>query len=388
MSVLVISFDAVGDKAFEAMASDSRQYPAIARFRQEAHYQGDVKTVFLSNTYPVHATVSTGKLPKDHGIISNLLPPKKNGERPWAEMASGIKAKTIWEAAREKKLSTAAMLWPVTCGADIDYHMPEVHPQKGQNMLARSLRDGNALFQLAALLKHGGKLIKAVKGLAHGGGQPALDNFTTAVTCDMLKAKKPDLALVHLIAYDTLFHSAGSKGKELDSAKKALDTNLGRLLESSRYCDTVIVFSDHSQLDVHGNINLNAVYGSTAFFEQAGGSAFADKGAESLTADMEKQPWFGRYLTKEEMEESGYAGKALFGIAAKPGFFFSESSAACKGNHGYPADYEDYRVFYGVRGKNFAPGQEQAWLKKRLTDITAIIARELNLDMDILDEYR
>jgi len=384
MSVLVISFDALGGKVFESAALDSTNYPNIAKFKQEAFYQGGIQTVFVSNTYPVHTTVSTGKLPKDHGIISNLLPPKKNGERPWAQMAKYIKAKTIWEAAREKKLSTAAMLWPVTCGAKIDYHLPEVHPEKGQNMLLRSLRYGSVFFQIFALVKHGGKLIQALNGMMHGGGQPALDNFTTAVSRDMLKSKKPDLALVHLIAYDTLFHSVGSNGKEIGTALKAMDTNLGRLLESS-CCDTVIVFSDHSQLDVNETINLNAVYGG-AVFEQAGGSAFAANGAEAVTAGLEKQSWFGRYLTKDEMEESGYAGKAVFGIAAKPGFVFSESGTY-KGNHGYPADYENYDIFYSVRGKNFAPGQEQKWLKKRITDITAIIARELNLDMDILEEY-
>jgi len=384
MSVLVISFDSVGDKVFEAMAGDSAQYPNVARFKQEAYYQGGIRTVFVSNTYPVHTTVSTGKLPKDHGVISNLLPPKKNGERPWAQMANCIKAKTIWEAAREKKLATAAMLWPVTCGADIDYHMPEVHPEKGQNMLFRSLRYGSAAFQAAALLRHGRKIAKAVRSLAQCGGQPYLDDFTTSVACGMLRSKKPDLALVHLIAYDTLFHFAGSRGKETDMAKKAMDTNLGRLLESS-CCDTAVIFSDHSQLDVEESIDLNALYG-TAAFEQAGGCAFAGKGAEGLEKGIEGQPWFGRYLTKEELEESGYSGRAAFGIAAKPGCTFSESGAY-KGNHGYPADYEDYHVFYSVKGKNFLPGHEQKWLKKRVTDITAIIAKELGLDMDILDEY-
>jgi len=385
MGVLVISFDSVSDRAFQAMASDSKNYPNIAKFKKEAFYRGGIRTVFLSNTYPVHTTVSTGKLPKDHGIVSNLLPPKKNGERPWAQMAKYIKSKTIWEAAREKKLSTAAMLWPVTCGAKIDYHMPEVHPEKGQNMLFRSLLYGSALFQIFALLKHGAKLIKALKSMMNGsGGQPELDAFTVAVSCDMLKAKNPDLALVHLIAYDALFHSCGSGGKELDIAGKAMDTNLGRLLESSKH-DTVIVFSDHAQLDVNENINLYGLYGGIVF-EQVGGSAFFNKGAENLTESLEEQPWFGRYLTKEEMEESGYAGKAAFGIAAKRGFVFSENGKY-RGNHGYPVDYEDYNVFYSVKGKNFAPEQEQKWLKKSVSDITAIIAKELNLDMDILDEY-
>ncbi|MCL2191132.1 MAG: alkaline phosphatase family protein [Treponema sp.] len=375
MGVLVISFDSIGDKVFEAMAGDDNNYPNVARFKREAHYRGGLKTVFMSNTYPVHASIATGKLPKDHGVISNLLPPKKNGERPWAQMAKNINAKTIWDAAREKKLSTAAMLWPVTCGAKIDYHMPEVHPEKGQNLLFRSLLYGSVFFQLSALLRHGGKLVRALKGI----GQPELDDFTTSVTCDMLKKTKPDLTLVHLIAYDTMFHFAGSKGTEIDVAKKAMNANLGRLLESWGE-GTVIVFSDHSQLDVNESINLHDIYGN-AVFEQAGGSAFlhGDKPASGL----EEQPWFGRYLTKGEMDESGYADKRVIGMAAKPGYIFSEKDKY-KGAHGYPTDYENYDVFYGVRGKNFTPGK---WLKNRITDVTAIIAEELNLDMDILKEY-
>ena len=379
MSILVISFDAIGDKVFEVMASDSANYPNIAKFRQDAYYRGGIKTVFMSNTYPIHTTIATGKLPKDHGVISNLLPAKKNGERPWALMARYIKARTIWDAAREKKLSVAAIFWPVTCGAKIDYHLPEVHVEKGQNLIFRCLLYGSVFFQLAALFKHGGKLLKALSGVKQGTYLPVLDDFTTAVTCDMLKNKKPDLALVHLIAYDTIFHFMGPKSEGVEIAKKAMDTNLGKLLESWGP-DTVIVFSDHAQLEITENINLNALYGD-AVYEQTGGSAFLRREIEGV----EEQPWFERFLTTEEMQESGYADKPVLGIAAKAGCCFSESQY--KGNHGYPADYDNYNTFYGVRGKTFIPGQEQKWLKNRITDITAIIARELNLDMDILKEY-
>lgn len=380
MGVLVISFDAIGDKAFEAMAEDSATYPHIARFKKEACYQGGVKTVFLSNTYPVHTTVATGRLPKDHGVISNMLSPNAKGERPWAQMAKDIRAKTVWEAAKEKNLSTAAILWPVSCGAEIDYHMPEVHVEKGQSRLFRGLRYGSVFFQLSAFIKHSRILVKAfLENRLRGIGQPALDTFTTAVTCDLLKSKKPDLVLLHLLAYDHLFHFTGPGAQEREAARKAVDTNLGRLLEySGGY--TVIVFGDHSQFDIHENINLKALYGD-AVFEQTGGSAFFHKNTDGKIEGLENHPWFERPLGKEEMLESGYADKPVFGIAAKAGYCFSESGKY-KGNHGYPADYADYNVFYAVRGKGFSPGHGRG-LKKRITDITAIIAGELNLDIDI-----
>jgi len=377
MGVLVISFDAVGDEVFEEMAQDSENFPNVARFFNEAYYQGGVKTVFVSNTYPIHATISTGKLPKEHGIKSNMLPPNKNGERPWAQMAKYIKSKTIWEAAKEKKLITAAMLWPVTCGAKIDYLLPEVHAEKGQNLLFRSLLYGSVFFQLSAFLKYCRKVIKVIKNLDHG-AQLELDDFTTSVTCDLLKRKKCDLVLVHLIAYDTLFHFYGSKGKEIETAKKALDDNLGRLLDCWGE-KTVIIFSDHSQFDVRQNINLNELYGDVVY-EQAGGCAFLDKNTDLKVFGFIEKPWFERYLTQDEMIESGYADKPVFGIAAKQGYAFSEGNKY-KGSHGYPADYENYDIFYCVKGKNFTEEHEHKWLKNHITDITAIIVKELNLDM-------
>ncbi|MDR0512752.1 MAG: alkaline phosphatase family protein [Treponema sp.] len=386
MGVLVINFDSVGDAVFQEMAKDREQYPNVANFMGDSFFQGGIKTVFVSNTYPVHTSVSTGKLPKDHGVISNYRMPNKKGERSWAQMAHYITAKTIWDAAKEKNLTTAAFLWPVTCGAKIDYHVPEVHPEKGQSLLVRSLMYGSVFFQLSSIAKYRHDLIAALKGMAQkSSGQPALDNFTTSASCDALKKKKPDLTLVHLLAYDTEFHYGGSECPELLTAKKSLDENLGRLLKNCSPKDTVIVFSDHSQLDVNQNINLNDLY-SGAFFDQAGGSAFAIKPAQSILMGMEKEPWFSRYLSKEELKESGYENKALFGIAAKAGFCFTDG-IGYKGNHGYPSDYENYHVFYAVKGKNFTKGNTQPWLKKRITDVTAIIAKELELDMDILAEY-
>ena len=364
MGILVISFDSVGDKVFESMADDKELYPNIAKFMQNCYYRGGVKTSFISNTYPVHTTISTGVPPRDHGIISNYLPPNKKGEKHWAQMAHYIKVKTMWQAAKEKRLKTAAFLWPVTCGAKIDYHMPEVHLKKGQSRYLRQLMYGSKFFQLKSVIKHG----REFKGEV----QPNLDNFVTSAVCSLLKKKKPDLVAVHLLAYDLLCHSAGSDSISVMVAKKVLDKNLGRLLEL--WNDTVIIFSDHSQLDVEEVINLNALYGN--IFIQNGGCAFSNKS----TLDLQDQYWFGRYLTKQEMEESGYAGKVAFGIAAKPGFTFCNTLKM--GDHGYPTDYDNSNVFYAIN-KNL---HYEDKLQDYITDITAIIAMELGLDMEIVRE--
>jgi len=361
MALLVISFDAVGDIAFEKMVKD---YPVLAKFKENSYYRGGVDTIFISNTFPIHTTVSTGKLPKDHGITSNIIGMNNSPDRPWSQEAKFIQAKTMWQAAKEKGLKTANLLWPVTCGAKIDYNLPEVHIQKGQNQVVQSLKFGSKLFQINAVRKYG-KFLDGIK-------QPNLDNFVTSTTVDLLKKKKPDLVAVHLLAYDDIAHRVGIDDEQLEVAKKALNDNLERLLEV--WDDTVLVFSDHSQLNVHETINLEKSYPGK--FDHQGGSAFTNE-----EIDFTNRRWFNRMLTEEEMEESGWNKKYKYGIAAKPGYNFALSDY--RGDHGYPLDYENYNTFYSIN-KDIDYKDK---LKGKITDVTYIIAKELGLDMDIIKEY-
>ena len=355
------------------MAKDANNYPNISALKDRLTYKNKVKTVFVSNTYPIHTSISTGKVPGQHGITSNV----NNKTSSWAMEEKLIKSKTIWQAAKEKKLTTAAFLWPVTCGAKINWHMPEVHLQKGQSRLVQQLRHGSKTFQVSSLMKHK-KLISKMSDIENN--QPALDNFTTASVCSLLERKKPDLVLVHLIAYDHICHQTGPEPTlpediaNLEIAKKSLDENLGRLLKLWR--DDVLIFSDHSQLPVNDTINLNSLYRNESFL-QLGGSAFGNK----FDISLPEQHWFGRYLTKEEMKESGYAGRYAFGIAAKRGFNFGEKPV--RGDHGYPTDYNNYSTFYGINKKI----KYEDKLKGSVLDVTAIIAKELGLKMDIIEEY-
>ncbi|MCL2569155.1 MAG: ectonucleotide pyrophosphatase/phosphodiesterase [Oscillospiraceae bacterium] len=364
MAILVISFDGVGDQAFEAMANDPVTYPNIARFKSQSIYRGGVRTMFVSNTYPIHASISTGKLPREHGVISNYIYDETGGYR-WAQLARHIKTETIWDAAYQKGLTTAAILWPITCGAaNIQWNLPEVHLEGGQKQLRESLRHGSKCFQLGAFLRHGTKLGRGVP-------QPGLDRFSTAVTCDVLRQKRPDLTLLHLIAYDTIRHKVGSEGELLQTARTSLDENLGKLLDAAGDM-TVLIFGDHAHLDVSEEVDLTSLFGD-AVLEQCGGSAFL----ACTVANLDVYPWFGRFLTAAELDESGYAAQgAVCGVAPKPGYTFDIHPY--KSNHGYPADYAGYQVFYALRGQGPLPEPRYGDLR----DLTAIIASELCLDMD------
>jgi len=356
--MIVISLDGLKDTEFERLASDPANYPNIAGFKKRACYNGGVKTIFVSNTYPIHTTIATGKLPCEHGVISNYADDDLQGN--WAQMASYIKQPTIWDAAHKKGLKIASILWPVTGKAKIKWNLPETHITKGQNQLVQNLKNGSPLFQIKAFLKHGKKM--------NGLDPICLDNFTSSVAADVIKQKRPGLTLIHLLAYDTTSHYHGSKSEALVRACKSLDDSVGKILTAAGD-QTVLMFSDHGHLDVEETIDLRKIFDNV--YEQCGGSAFF----KSL-ADAKNHPWFGRLLTQEEMEVSGYAGKAVFGIAAKQGYCFG--TGAYKSNHGYPADYPDYNVFYAIAGRNFSPATKLERKYGDVRDITSVISSILS----------
>ena len=369
MSLIVISFDGVKDTEFENMAALPHRYPNIAAFMQHerTRYTGDVYTTFVSNTYPIHSCISTGRHPKEHGIISNILGQTDCGADIWAQEAKHIMAPTIFDAAAKKGLTAGTIAWPVTCGSKaIKWNLPEVHLLPGQKRVHEQLHNGSIFFQIRALMRHR----KKMKGLQ----QPYLDDLFTSVMVDLLREKKPDMAMVHFLAYDGICHEFGFS-EELDTARAALDQNLGRVMAVADKDATILIFSDHGHLSVSENIDLSPIFGDT-LYEQCGGSAFFARKVEII----EEYPWFGRMLTDEEMDVSGYAGRAAFGIGAARGYSFSKGPAPYRGNHGYPRDYDEYRVFHAIKNAKHSPHHLPF---DDIRNVTAMINQELGLGMDL-----
>src|SRR5207244_2714270 len=84
--------------------------------------------VFPSVTYPGHASIVTGVRPARHGIFFNVIWGPIDGPSRWYEEAADLRATPLWEIARAGGLTTAAVSWPSTLGARIDWLGPEVRP--------------------------------------------------------------------------------------------------------------------------------------------------------------------------------------------------------------------------------------------------------------------
>jgi len=383
--MLIISYDSIGDSEFDKLST----YPVFnSLLRQSAVFRG-VSTVFQSNTYPVHTSVATGVPPCMHGIASNTAAfPSDNPV--WNCDEAMIKVKTIWQLASEKNLKTAAVLWPVTAfSKTVNFNVPEIRARPGKNQVLTSMKAGSPFLQLKLFLRHG-SLLDGIK-------QPNLDNFSAACMADILREKKPDLALVHFTAYDTICHESGLRSEALEDIYPAMDKNLSLILDAYKG-DDIILFSDHSQINVNTVFDPNSMLvnaglmqkingeyipgESGCFFELCGGSAFfhagklsADK-TENIRLQTESSEGFRRFLTTAELHESG-AGGVSFGFCAKAGFCYEFDGKEKKGNHGYPLDMSEYTVFYIVKGCRLEAGKVTRG--GSLLDIAPLVIKNLEL---------
>jgi len=360
--LLIVSFDALGDAELEAAINAGRM-PNTEAFLKTASLTRGVRSLFPTLTYPVHASVVTGLLPAKHGVLGNT-PPLPVAHPKWYYEAANIRVKTLWEEVREAGGSIAAVLWPVTgASRDIRWNIPEIMRRPGESQVLLNLKNGSVFLQAACMFRHG--------HLLSGIEQPQVDHFTTACAADLLAKKKPNLALVHLTAYDSLCHKNGPGTEGALKGADSLDWSLGVLLEAAGPEYSVLVFSDHSQLPVQKEILLNEylvkrglltraggggdVPGKDkCFFECCSGSAFFWGGALSsdtkiaIKDEVSHDEGFGRFLREDELSEAGRQ-KADFGIAAKPLFVYEVCEEHYKGQHGYPTDYAHYDVFYALR---------------------------------------
>jgi len=360
--LMMVSFDAVDNQDLEALLS----MPNFGALRKRAALARDVDSVFVSNTYPVHSSIITGVYPNRHGLIDNVKTQPGRQKPDWNVYARDVHARTLYQKAAEAGLSVCSLMYPVTTGADIRWNLPEVPgPMSLLQRAGKMLGGGSAMFVLSGVLRNAHYFKHATLS--------CLDDATTAMAADVLREKKPDLLLLHLIDVDDCKHRFGPRSPEAKAALARLDARLGKLLgaqaESFAPEDSaVIVFSDHGCLDVHDVLEPNAVLKEfglirepakeprdfDAFFHCAGGSAFVKvydpvklPRVRAAVDALLKMPAVRRELTEEEMRVSGFAREFAFGVEAADGFSFGE---AHKGQHGYGLRREGYHPFYMAAG--------------------------------------
>lgn len=356
--LVMISLDAVSSGELETLLA----LPRFAALRKRGTLVTDVRSVFVSNTYPAHTSIITGVHPEKHRLTDNHRLPPGSTKEQWRYSRREIKAPTLYDRAAERGLSVCSLLYPVTGYAKIRWNIPEVPgpmsvPKRAWTMLGA----GSPGFILSELVRLGWTF--------RGRGTAGLDDLMTRVAADALLRHKPDLLLLHLIDADTQKHRFGPQSPEAVHALERHDKRIGLVLDALRRAGTdrdtaILLFSDHGCLPVRQSVDPNEfledcgyirrhqgkLAGYDAFFHNAGGSAFLRiyneaKQAEILQAAKRllDTAYTGRILTDREMRVSGMDGEYAFGIEAADGYSFGKRHL---GQHGYTPEREGYYPFY------------------------------------------
>ncbi|MEH7250631.1 ectonucleotide pyrophosphatase/phosphodiesterase [Neobacillus niacini] len=419
--LIVISFDCLSALDFPLLQT----LPNFKTILENGAYVEKVETIYPSVTYPCHTTIVTGNYPNRHGIINNTLLQPGRTSPDWNWFRSLITGTTLYDEAKKANLTTAALLWPVTGKAKIDYNLPEIFPNRPwQNQILVSLRSGSPHFQWDLNQRFG--------HLRNGINQPELDDFVLESTVHTIKTKKPNLLLVHFTDLDTKRHDFGFSANEAIAAIHRHNDRLGRILSALKESgisenSTIVALGDHSALDENKALSLNVLFHKEklittnakgkinnwkAYCKSCDGSAYIylkDNNdfesslkvkilLDSLLADPEAG--IEKILTAEEATLMGADGSCTFMVEAKKGYYFLEDfqgeyvkritredvladhkyTLAC---HGYSPEKSDYSTIFMAAGKGIR--QKTIVPFARLIDEGPTLARLLGLDLGNTD---
>ncbi len=335
------------------------QIPNMRRLLREGRYANGVVGVWPTITWPSHTSLITGVRPDQHGIEGNRRPKAEGGDYYWT--VDLLKAPTLWQRAHDSGLKSAAVTWPVTVGAAIDFNLPEYFLR----------RQGGSMDLEGVASKATPGLTEEIAKSSPSFPQQWVDDRTRALAAlYLLREKRPDLLLIHFVDLDSEEHDQGPFTANANAVVERTDELVGQLVAALPAGYKLALVSDHGfeRVDKTANprvlLNKHKIVGKV----QPMGGIVTTKDAAVATflrqAAVDPANGIGLEVPRPELLQ--YAPKlddvaafqpadhVLFG-AAEDGLYFTP--ALEKGNHGFWPTRHDYRSTFLLWGPGVQPGE-------------------------------
>jgi len=398
--------------------------PNLRYLMTNGTYADHLLSVFPSFTYPSHTAMVTGAYPGKSRVTYNQ-PIGSNGEWNWYYKT--IKVPTLWEALHQNHQTTAAIMWPVTVGADIDHNLSELwdvkHPDDRITVARQQPNPKGFVEELEQNAT--GKLDSSNFNDKHF----LMDENVGRIAAYVIEKYKPNFIALHVIGADDLGHDYG---RDADSVRLAMATNdrvIGNVLEAIQKAGindstAVIVVGDHGMANINQVMRPNAlIKGVNAEFVAAGGSAFlyryqdntAEKNVphiiQAVTDSLNKLPEdkrkLFRIIDRKELDQMGADAFAILALTAQPGLVFSSATTPRKttnngpgtqiqqskldgvfypthgGHHGYDPNIPEMYTGFIACGAGIIKGGYVISLRE--VDIAPLIAKLLGIDFKAPD---
>jgi predicted AlkP superfamily pyrophosphatase or phosphodiesterase len=404
--LIVLSVDGLHPSLYRCARELGVKVPNIEELARRGASAESTETIYPSSTYPAHTTLVTGVAPRVHGIYSHLasLDPTERA-RPWHWFAAAINVPTLWNLGRAHGLTTAAISWPVSAGAPIDFNIPEIWdpavPDPHQDFLTVARHSTPRLFEeVAAALKPG----------AH----PDPDHLRGEAGLYLWRKHNPDLMLIHFVGYDAQAHRHGPRSHQALHALEHTDQEIGRICDAvaGEKHTTLVVVSDHGFLPVHREVAPLTILKEEGLFDTRGkkhpelkrlgavhaGGSFAvfwleePEAADRHALDralhrLMETGAIAEVVDRAKLEQLGSDPDAEWILDAADGFCFSSrfdgpavgEESQDRGTHGQLPTRAGMEASFIVTGPEVAPGRNLG--RVRLAEIAPTLAHLLGLDL-------
>ena len=336
----------------------------MRKLAREGEWADGVIGVFSTVTWPSHTTLITGKRPDEHGIRGNRRPREEGGDYYWT--ADLLKTRTLWHAARDAGIKTAAITWPVTVDAAIDFNLPE----------AFAKRKGGWMDLATIRAKATPGLVEKIIAFDKSFDQEWMDDRTRALATVYLLKKEPvGLILLHFVDHDAVAHDHGPFTPEAHEELERTDRYIGDILRAAPNGATICLTADHGFERIDRMINAARIPEARA----AGGLLLTKQ------RNAPKVDGVGREVPRDEVARfapflTGF--EAAFESAPHHQFAFDLASENLhlppreKGNHGqWPlrADYRSTFVLWGPKiGAAKKPEMDMLNIADRLAQVLGV----------------
>jgi predicted AlkP superfamily pyrophosphatase or phosphodiesterase len=241
--VVIVSIDGMLPDYFIEPARIGLHLPTLTSLRLGGSFAAGMNGVYPSGDYPSHATIATGVNPQFHGVTNDSGFDSSAAVRPAPEYSftTALKSEPIWAAAKRGDLITAAVGWPTTAGAGIDYNLPEVWSPDQDQLTGTQA----APYATPGLLQKVLAAYPSAKG----------DELRSRIAEFIIKNYRPNLLLVRLTELDQTHHKFGPRTPTALQTMEREDGYVNQLIQSTRDAaiydqTTFIVLSDHGSAAV------------------------------------------------------------------------------------------------------------------------------------------
>ena len=408
--VIMISIDGLVPGNYTTPERFGLKIPNLVRMKNGGAYAEGVEGVYPTVTYPSHTTLVTGQRPALHGIVQNRIfeAPTEPPTLAWYWYSKALKTDTLWTIAKKNGLVTAAVGWPVTVGADIDYNVPEIY-KPGEDPPTWGL---TAQHSTAGLLE---------KALGPDiGKELSVDERLTRVSEFIIKSHRPHLMLIHLIELDGVQHRNGPGSKPAIEMAEQEDGYIGRIVEATRQAGifektTFFVVSDHGFSRISRRFAPNVVLARENLITldgngkatdwkaaawPAGGSCAIvvrdpkDKATEAKVGEIFSKlaaapdSPIRKVVSRRDLGRMAAVPEATLMLEAAPGIAFDhaltgpelrDSGTTYQGTHGYLPTNPEMRASLIVYGAGARSGAKIS--QARMIDVAPTAARLLRLSL-------